>query len=166
MGRLSSLSGLRTTVVAVGRIGSEHCRLLCDDYVALTRRYAQLQVTVVREAHDRDGTAAKSAEASHLLKAVPAQGSASWTVALDERGKALTSAAFAAWLAERRDRGVRDLCFVVGGSHGLDPSVLRRCDETIRLSDLTLPYKLARVVLLEQLYRAITIVLGVPYHKT
>ena len=51
---------------------------------------------------------------------------------LDERGKALTSAAFAAWLAERRDRGVRDLCFVIGGAHGLDPSVLRRCDETMR----------------------------------
>lgn len=163
MGRVSSLSGLRTTVVAVGRIGSEHYRLLCDDYVALTKRYAPLQVQVVRESNDRGGVAAKNAEASHLLKAVP---NGAYTVALDEHGTSLTSAAFAAWLAERREHGVRDLCFVIGGSHGLDPSVLKRCDETIRLSDLTLPYKLARLVLLEQLYRAITIVLGVPYHKT
>lgn len=162
MGRLSSLAGLRTTVVAVGRIGSDSCRLLCDEYVALTRRYVPLQVQVVREANERDGMAAKGTEASHLLKAIP---NGAWAVALDERGTSLTSTAFATWLSERRDHGVRDLCFVIGGPHGLDPSVLSRCDETLRLSDLTLPYKLARVVLLEQLYRATTIVLGVPYHK-
>ncbi len=85
-------------------------------------------------------------------------------VALDERGAEYTSIAFArrveAWLA-----GGRDVALVVGGSAGLSPDVLARAGERLALSRLTLAHRLARLVLVEQLYRAMTILRGEPYHK-
>ena len=79
---------------------------------------------------------------------------------LDERGSAYDSTAFARWLEARRQAG-RDVCFVVGGPFG---SALERCDHRLSLGPLTLPHQLARVVLLEQLFRAHKILAGEPYH--
>jgi len=83
---------------------------------------------------------------------------------LDERGVRLTSAQLAARLRAWRDDG-RDAAFVIGGPDGLDPAVAARADETLRLSDLTLPHALARVLLAEALYRAWTLDAGHPYHR-
>ena len=76
----------------------------------------------------------------------------------------MDSRAFAAALDRWRQAG-RDLAFVVGGAYGLDESLQQQCDEIIRLSDMTLPHELARLVLLEQIYRGNTILKGEPYHK-
>ena len=159
MGR-HALSGLRTGIVAVGRLSNKHCRSLCDEYAAMLSRYISFSMHEAREGNGRDRVA-KAAEAPHLLKHLP---TSCYAVALDERGTSLTSTAFASWLTEKRERGIKDVRFVVGGSFGLDPSVMQRCDESIRLSDMTLPYPLARVLLLEQLYRGVTLAVGAPYH--
>ena len=79
---------------------------------------------------------------------------------LDDRGHAYDSESFARWLEERRQAG-RDVCFVVGGPFG---TALDRCDTRLSLGRITLPHQLARVVLLEQLYRAHKILAGEPYH--
>ena len=79
---------------------------------------------------------------------------------LDDRGSAYDSEAFARWLEERRQAG-RDVCFVVGGPYG---TALERCDHRLSLGPMTLPHQLARVVLLEQLFRAHKILAGEPYH--
>jgi 23S rRNA (pseudouridine1915-N3)-methyltransferase len=81
-------------------------------------------------------------------------------VVLDAGGRTFDSEAFARWLEERRQAG-RDLCFVIGGPFG---SSVARADETLSFGSLTLPFQLARVVLLEQLYRAHKILAGEPYH--
>ena len=128
----------------------------------MIRKYTPLTMNEVRESHGREGKQAKSAEAKLLLTHLP---KGAWAVALDERGARMSSASFAAWLGAKREAGVRDLRFVIGGPWGLDPQVARQCNESIRLSDMTLPYSLARVVFLEQYYRAVTIALGMPYHN-
>ncbi len=92
-----------------------------------------------------------------LPKRIPER---AFVCALDERGRELDSLAFARWLEDRRQAG-RDLCFVIGGPFGLE---LERTDETLSLGRMTLPYQLARVVLLEQLFRAHKILAGEPYH--
>ena len=81
-------------------------------------------------------------------------------VLLDSGGRQLSSEELAEWLEERRQAGL-DLCFVVGGPHGLE---LERCDMKLSLGAVTLPHQLARVVLLEQLFRAHKILAGEPYH--
>ena len=85
-------------------------------------------------------------------------------MALDERGAALSTAALARRLSAWRDDG-RDVALWIGGPDGLDPTLKATAEETLRLSDLTLPHALARVLLAEALYRAWTLTIGHPYHR-
>lgn len=85
-------------------------------------------------------------------------------VALDERGKSRSSVELSQWLGKRLNEG-RDLDFLVGGADGFAPEVLQRADERWSLSTLTLPHALVRVVFAEQLYRAVTLLDGHPYHR-
>jgi 23S rRNA (pseudouridine1915-N3)-methyltransferase len=86
-------------------------------------------------------------------------------VALDERGKALSSDAFARLMGHKRDDGVASLAFLIGGPDGNGKAVLDAADLTLSLGSMTLPHGLARVVLIEQVYRAVTILSGHPYHR-
>jgi 23S rRNA (pseudouridine1915-N3)-methyltransferase len=85
-------------------------------------------------------------------------------VMLDERGKERTSLGLSTWLGERLRDG-RDLAFAIGGPDGFSPDVRARAQETWSLSKLTLPHALVRVLLIEQLYRAVTLLDGHPYHR-
>lgn len=85
-------------------------------------------------------------------------------VVLDERGKGMTSPQFAAQLGAWRDQGVRDLAFVIGGAYGMNDAVRDRADLLLSLSPMTFPHQLVRVLFAEQLYRAVSILNGSPYH--
>jgi 23S rRNA (pseudouridine1915-N3)-methyltransferase len=85
-------------------------------------------------------------------------------VALDERGKLLDSVELSRYVGRAQD-GAKDLLLIIGGDEGLDERVRQAADLTLSLSKMTLPHRLARVVLVEQLYRAFTILKGEPYHK-
>jgi 23S rRNA (pseudouridine1915-N3)-methyltransferase len=88
-----------------------------------------------------------------------------YIVALDERGRTHTSKEFAAFIDTRLCSGIRSLCFVIGGSFGLADRVRQESDYILSLSNLTLPHQLTRLVLVEQLYRAHTLLRGIAYHK-
>jgi 23S rRNA (pseudouridine1915-N3)-methyltransferase len=97
-----------------------------------------------------------------LLKAASG---AEATVALDGGGRALSSEAFARWLAERRDGGMKTLAILIGGPDGHGAAALEGAALRLSLGAMTLPHGLARIVLAEQLYRAATILAGHPYHR-
>ena len=86
-------------------------------------------------------------------------------ILLDERGKALDSEAFANLLGGYRDQGKRDLMIAIGGADGLDPALHDRADAVLCLGRMTWPHQLVRVLIAEQLYRAVTILSGHPYHR-
>jgi 23S rRNA (pseudouridine1915-N3)-methyltransferase len=134
---------VRIVVVAVGRL-----RPPFQDDVAHYRKliapHARLELIEVREDEQ-------------VARRIPER---AYTVLLDEGGRSMGSEAFAAWLEERRMAG-RDLCFVVGGPYG---TKLEHSDLELSLGPMTLPHQLARVVLIEQLYRAHKILAGHPYH--
>lgn len=149
-------------VVAVGRITDAGLRGLCDDYAARLRRSLRLELREVRAAPGRALPAIRlRSEADRLLAALPP---GARVVALTRAGRAESSPGFARRLAGWRRDG-RDVAFVIGGAFGLDRSVLDRSETRLSLSAMTLPHELARAVLLEQLYRATTILAGTPYHK-
>jgi 23S rRNA (pseudouridine1915-N3)-methyltransferase len=150
-------------VVAVGRVRDAALREACNAYAARIGHYQRFELREVREAgrKERDGAAARRLEGRALLGAVPQGGH---IVALSRGGEAKTSEELAG-LVERWREQARDVAFVVGGAHGLDQVVLDRAHQRLALSDMTLPHELARLVLLEQLYRAMTILRGEPYHK-
>lgn len=150
-------------LVTVGRIKDRSIGDACERYVARVKRYMKFDVTEVRDAGRRDSRAglAREEESKALLRAIPAT---SQLVALTRSGKEETSSRFARRLEGWRDGGV-DVGFVIGGAHGLDERVLSRAHHLLSISKWTLPHELARLVLLEQLYRACTILRGEPYHK-
>ncbi len=86
-------------------------------------------------------------------------------MALDERGEQLTSGEFASAVAAWRDAGTPTLAFLIGGADGLDPALLARASRTLAFGALTWPHQLVRALLAEQIYRAVTILAGHPYHR-
>ncbi len=153
---------MRVRVVAVGRDRSGLYAPAVAEYAERLQRYVRFELVEVPEARRHAGTPqARDEEGAALLDRV---GSRERVVALDERGKEYTSVELArrvgAWMA-----GGRDVALVIGGSDGLAPAVLERADETLALSRMTLAHRLARLVVVEQLYRAMTSVRGEPYHK-
>jgi 23S rRNA (pseudouridine1915-N3)-methyltransferase len=153
---------VRIRVAAVGRLKEAHWRAACDEYLKRLRPYASVEVTEVADRDiTRDAPRAVAAEGADLLRAIP---ESSYVVALDLSGPQVGSEAFSARLADLMVGGRSDMTFVIGGSAGLAPEVLRRSDELLSLSRMTLPHQLARVVLLEQLYRAFRIMRNEPYH--
>ena len=154
---------MRLDLICVGRLKERHWREAADEYLKRLGPYARVSVT---EVPDRDVSAdearALEAEAAGVLKAIP---EGAMVAALEIGGQARSSEEFAAWLEALGTSGRSHVVFVVGGAAGLHPDVLARADERISLGALTLPHQLARVVLLEQLYRAFRIIRGEPYHR-
>lgn len=150
-------------VVAVGRVRDAALRAACDEYARRVRRYVRLDIHEVQEAGRRapDASAAQRLEAERLRAAMPA---GAQCIALTRAGTLLTGSRA---LAERVDEwrvAARDVAVLIGGAYGIAPDLLASC-ERLSLSHLTLPHELARLVWLEQLYRAGTILRGEPYHK-
>ena len=153
----------RATIVAVGKLrgwaadGSE-------DYLKRLRRYFSVEVAEVAEddMNRRSPEEVLSAEASRLLKRIP---SGAYVIALDrEKGKALSSEDLAQRLTVLGVSGRSHVAFLIGGPLGLSPELLGETDEVLSFGRMTLPHALARVVLLEQLYRAAKIERGEKYH--
>lgn len=156
---------MKLTVVAVGRLKTGWARDGVADFQKRSRRYLPVDVVEVRDVPRRKGEAAahwKAKEAEGITAALEGAGK---VVALDERGKSWSSRSFADWVQTQRDQGVRNITFVIGGPDGLDPTVRRRADRVWSLGESTMPHELARLVLVEQLYRAGTILAGLPYHR-
>jgi len=151
---------VRIIVLAVGRLRPP----FADDiahYERLLGRHARLETIELGEAAaDGDVRRAVAKEGEAISKRIPAD---AFVIVLDREGRLASSESLAALLEERRQAG-RDVCFVLGGPFGLDRSLLERGNERLSLGRVTLPHQLARVVLLEQLFRAHKIVLGERYH--
>ncbi len=137
-------------------------REAADDYLRRLRRYTGIREVEVREA-SREPTipAQREAEAARLAERMPA---GSRLVALAREGQGWSSAELARRVDEWR-LAARPVTFVLGGSNGLAPALLQQAQLRWSLGPLTLPHELARVVVVEQLYRAFTILRGEPYHK-
>ncbi len=149
-------------MVAVGKDRSGLYAPAVEEYAKRLARYVRFELVEVPEARKHAGTPqAKEEEAETLLAKL---GPRDRLVALDERGDELTSAAFAQRVQRWLERG-QDVALVIGGSDGLAPALLGRADERLAVSRFTLAHRLARLVLVEQLYRAMTILRGEPYHK-
>lgn len=154
---------MRLTVVAVGRLKERHWRDAADEYLKRLGPLASVSVTEVADRDvTRDEARAIAEEGADVIRALP-QGA--HVMALEIGGKQLSSEAFSARLDELALSGRSNVAFAIGGAAGLSADVLARADERLSLGAMTLPHQLARVVLLEQLYRAFRISRGEPYHR-
>jgi len=152
---------MRVTLIAVGALKAGPERALADKYLSRITDWP-VAVREVEEKRRLKGPALRKREGELILAACPA---GARLVALDERGRSLTSADFAARLGGWRDAGIADVAFAIGGADGLDDAVRSRADLLLAFGAMTLPHLLVRGVLLEQIYRAQTILSGHPYHR-
>lgn len=160
---------MKITLAAVGRMRRSPEEELFTTYQArfdASARPLGMGPLVLREVEDKKrqaDTTLKTREADLLRAALPGN---VHLVALDEHAKPLSSMALTDTLARWRDSGHRDLGFVIGGADGLDAGLLRDADERIAFGPQTWPHMLVRVMLAEQLYRAVSILAGHPYHRS
>lgn len=159
---------MRITVFAVGRMKSGPERELADRYFdRLKKTGAPLgleftSVTEITESRAQQAELRKQEESAKVLEALDQGGV---LVLLDERGKTLSSEAFAEKIARFRDDGKRQLLLAIGGPDGHDPALRDRADLVLALGAMTWPHQIVRILVAEQMYRATTILSGHPYHR-
>ena len=151
---------MKLHLIACGKIKAGPEKTLFEHYAG--RLNPSLTVREVEEKKRLEGPELKAREADLLLSAVP---DGAVVVALDERGRDLSSPEFAAKIGNWRDEGRRDLALLIGGADGLDARVRKRADLVLNLGKLTWPHMLVRGLIAEQLFRAQCILSGHPYHR-
>jgi 23S rRNA (pseudouridine1915-N3)-methyltransferase len=144
---------MRIAIIAVGKVKQPGLRLELDDYLGRIRRYAACDEVELKDGSERELI-------DRFERAVPARAT---VVALEVSGVAHDSQSLARWLGVHEQAAAGGLAFLIGGAYGLPASVSQRANTRLSLSKLTLPHRLARLVLAEQLYRAFTILRNEPY---
>ena len=159
---------MRLSLIAVGRLKPGPEKLLAEDYLARAQVFGKklginrLAVTEFAESQASSAESRMAEEARLVQGALPER---AVRVVLDERGKALTSNDFARLIDRCREGGTPDLAFLIGGPDGHAPEIRSTADHLLCFGPMTWPHRLVRVMLLEQVYRALTIIAGHPYHR-
>ena len=155
---------MKLLVIAVGQRVPDWAQTAWADYAKRFPPELRLELKAIKTEPRSGGKTTEqimAAERQRIEAAIPA---GTHVVALDERGSALTTAALAAKLSQWQGQG-GDVALLIGGPDGLHPALRQAAHERIRLSDLTLPHAMVRVLLIEQLYRAWSVNAGHPYHR-
>jgi 23S rRNA (pseudouridine1915-N3)-methyltransferase len=154
---------MKLLIAAVGHRMPDWVAAGCNEYIKRMPRELPISVVEIKP-EPRGSKTREQLTAAEKARIAPAIAGCSRIVALDERGKDLSTQQLAqrleAWMQEGGDTA-----FLIGGADGLDPELKQQADEMIRLSSLTLPHAMARLVLCEQLYRALSVVRNHPYHR-
>ena len=148
--------------VWIGKTKDRQCAALIAEYLDRIKRFASHEVSELKEQGSGDEKRIIAAESVKLLGAIEKD---DFVVLLDERGRELSSPQLAEFINARQQDGIKRLAFVIGGFAGVSDELRQRANLQLSLSRMTLTHELARVVLTEQIYRAFTILAGLPYHK-
>ncbi len=140
---------MKLLVRAVGKMRDRRLTSLCEEYAERIRRHVPIEI---QEVGDDEA----------LLRGLPP---ATEIIALEPGGDAWTTAEFTKYIEKRMVQGTRALAFLIGGADGLGAATVKRAQRRLSLSPLTLPHRLARVLLCEQIYRAVSIIRGEPYSR-
>ena len=160
---------MRLLVLGIGRLKAGPEKTLSQDYQTrlegLGRKAGITKLTVTDFAESQSQTASQrqDEETKLLISALTPK---AFTLVLDERGKSMTSEAFSKLLQRHLDQGTQDLAFLIGGPDGHSAATRKNAGQLISLSEMTWPHRLLRIMLLEQIYRAVTIMVNHPYHRS
>ncbi|SHJ10167.1 23S rRNA (pseudouridine1915-N3)-methyltransferase [Malonomonas rubra DSM 5091] len=156
---------MKLRLICVGKLAEAWQRQAADEYAGRLQRYFPLEIVELKEekgGRKGDVSGLLKREGDRILEKVPPQ---SFLLVLDERGRQFGSEQLAEKLGDEMLHGGRDWCLVIGGPYGLDPRLRQRADQLLSLSKMTFTHQMARIFLLEQLYRSSTILRNEPYHN-
>ena len=155
---------MKIVLITVGRTSTQYIAEAVADFLKRVNRYVPMELVVIpdlKSAKTMSVEAQKQAEGQQILGAL--QGG-DHVCLLDERGKELTSREFSAEIGRRMVQGLKRLVFVIGGPYGFSADVYARADSKLSLSRMTFTHEMVRLFFVEQVYRAMTIMRGEPYH--
>ena len=155
---------MRATLILVGKTVNKNFVELIDDYAGRVKHYIGFDITVIPELKHTKNLSTeqqKQQEVELILKQL--QGG-DHVVLLDEHGKEMRSVEFSAYMEQKMQTVNKRLVFVIGGPYGFSPDVYAKANEKISLSKMTFSHQMVRLIFVEQLYRAMTIIRGEPYH--
>lgn len=160
---------MRLQVLGIGKLKPGPEKILAQDYQTrlegLGRKAGITKLTVSDFAESQSQTASqRQAEEAKIL--IGALAPKAFTLVLDERGKSMTSEAFSNFLQHHLDQGTQDVAFLIGGPDGHSAATRKNAGQLISLGEMTWPHRLVRVMLFEQIYRAVTIMVNHPYHRS
>lgn len=155
---------MKTTLLVTGRTADPRFSALIDDYVQRTKHYIPFEVEVIPELRNTkslSGEQQKEKEGELIRKSLlPGD----YIVLLDERGREYRTVEFAGWLEKKFGTVSKRLLFIIGGPYGFSPQIYKMAQESVSLSKMTFSHQMVRLIFTEQLYRAVTILNGDPYH--
>ena len=156
---------MQIKILWVGKTKNVSIRNLFDDYLSRIRHMVSCEIVETRDFSKRRslrGAKLLTSEAEEIARFI---GDNSRIVALDEKGKEFSSAEFARWFDAEQNSGVREIDFVIGGPEGLDASIVARSHLRLSLGKMTWTHEMCRLLLIEQIYRALGILRNIPYHR-
>ena len=159
---------MKITILTVGKVKEKYFTGAVQEYSKRLGRYCKLEIIEVADEKTPDH--ASGTQKEHIRKKEGVRlkkyiKDSAYVIALAIEGKQMSSEAFAGRLDRLGSEGKSHIIFIIGGSIGLDPDILKNADELLSFSQMTFPHQLMRVVLLEQIYRGYRIIHGEPYHK-
>lgn len=155
---------MKTTLLLVGKTVDKHFVALIDDYVERTKHYLNFEVEVIPDLKNNKSLSEdqqKEKEGELILKALQP---ADYVVLLDEGGKEMRSVEFAQYMRHKMNTVGKRLVFIIGGPYGFSEKVYQAASEKMSLSRMTFSHQMVRLIFVEQLYRALSILAGSPYH--
>ena len=155
---------MKINLILVGKTNSKTYESIIDDYSERVKHYTPFDVTVIPELKNTKSLSQdqqKTLEGEQILRQVQ---DSDYVVLLDEHGQELRSIEFATWISKKQQTVSRRLVFIIGGPYGFSPAVYQRANEKLSLSKMTFSHQMVRMIFIEQLYRAFTILKGEQYH--
>lgn len=157
---------MKITLICVGKLSLPFIKQGAEEYEQRLKRFAPLQIIELKE-EKRGGKKAdvnfiRQSEAEQILAKVP---SGAYLIGLDETGKQASSEKFAVKIEQHMNQGTANMCLIIGGAYGLTDKLRHQCNELLSLSQMTFTHQMARLFLLEQIYRGFTIIRNEPYHN-
>ncbi|MBR6892719.1 MAG: 23S rRNA (pseudouridine(1915)-N(3))-methyltransferase RlmH [Bacteroidaceae bacterium] len=155
---------MKINLILVGKTNSKTYESIIDDYSERVKHYTPFDVTVIPELKNTKSLSQdqqKTLEGEQILRQLQ---DSDYVVLLDEHGQELRSIEFATWMGKKQQAVSRRLVFIIGGPYGFSPAVYQRANEKLSLSKMTFSHQMVRMIFIEQLYRAFTILKGEQYH--
>jgi len=156
---------MKVTFAVVGKTNDDYLKTGEELYINRLRHYVKINVIVIPQAKKPGSLSTlvqKKHEAKQIMKLID---KFDYIILLDERGKQYSSEGFAGALQKFMNRGIKNLLFIAGGPYGFDQEVENKANEKLSLAKMTFSHQMVRLIFLEQLYRAFTIIRGEPYHN-
>ena len=155
---------MKVNLILVGKTTSKMFQSIIEDYSERVKHYTPFEVTVIPELKNTKSLSQeqqKQMEGEQILRQLQ---ESDHVVLLDEHGQELRSIEFATWISKKQQAVSRRLVFVIGGPYGFSPTIYQRANEKLSLSKMTFSHQIVRMIFIEQLYRAFTILKGEQYH--